>query len=64
MTICAQILNDLSCILCKRNLEHVIMTADKTTKFEDYPIWGDTCKFGGRELAFDEESQVFLSIGV
>jgi hypothetical protein len=26
--------------------------------FEEYPIWGETCKFGGRELAFDEASQV------
>ena len=36
------------------------MTSSTTSKFEEYPIWGETCKFGGRELAFDEGSQVIV----
>ena len=55
---------DSSCILCKRTLEHVVMTTDTNKRFEHFRIWGSVCKVGGfihaRELPFDEPSQVFF----
>ncbi|KAJ1473194.1 hypothetical protein T484DRAFT_1913446, partial [Baffinella frigidus] len=55
-----QLLGDSCCILCKRELDRVIMTADVTKTFESFPIWGDVCRVEGRELYYDEESQSFF----
>jgi hypothetical protein len=55
-----QLLGDSACILCKRTLDHVVMTASKDKVYEDFQIWGDVCKVDGRELAFDEPAQAFF----
>jgi hypothetical protein len=59
-----QLLGDSACVLCKRTLEHVVMTASVEKEFEDFQIWGDgsaaVCKIEGRELPFDEPAQAFF----
>mgnify|MGYP001975840826 CR=1 FL=1 len=59
-----QLLGDSACVLCKRTLEHVVMTASVDKEFEDFQIWGDgsaaVCKIEGRELPFDEPAQAFF----
>jgi len=55
-----QLLGDSACILCKRTLEHVVMTAETEKKYSDFTIWGDVCKVDGRELPFDDASQAFF----
>jgi hypothetical protein len=60
----SQLLNDQACILCKRTLEHVIMTADHTKTFDSYSIWGDVCRSGGKDLKYDEASQSVRSLSL
>ncbi|EKX32395.1 hypothetical protein GUITHDRAFT_148660 [Guillardia theta CCMP2712] len=55
-----QLVGDLNCILCKQQLEQVIITSDKTRSFDDFPMWGDICRVDGRDLSFDEPSQAFF----
>jgi hypothetical protein len=55
-----QLIGDSACILCKRTLEHVVMTADSDKSFDDFQIWNNVCKVQGRELLFDEPSQAFF----
>jgi len=58
----SQLLNDQACILCKRTLDHVIMTADHTKTFDSFSIWGDVCRSGGKDLKYDEASQSVRSL--
>jgi hypothetical protein len=55
-----QLLGDSACILCKRTLEHVVMTTHSDKNFDDFHIWGSVCKVDARELPFDEPSQAFF----
>ena len=55
-----ELLADSACILCKRTLEHVVMTTDADKPFAEYQIWGNVCRVDGRELPFDEQAQAFI----
>jgi hypothetical protein len=55
-----QLVGDSACILCKKTLEHVVMTTVADKPFAEYQIWGSVCKVDGRELPYDEPAQAFF----